>query len=75
MGDSAEWITVPRVAELLGLQQNTVYALIDAGELRAEVELPAGPKRRRRVLVARSAVDEYLDRARVRPGELRHLYP
>ncbi len=72
--DEPEWITATRAAELLGLRPHTVYALIDSGELDAEVTRPPGPKRRRRVKLQRSAVGDYLAKARVKPGELRHLY-
>jgi excisionase family DNA binding protein len=72
--DPEEWVTVPRAAELLGLQPHTVYRMIDRGELRVEFHLPPGPKRRRGLRVPVAAVDELLARARVRPGELRHLY-
>ena len=69
-----EWMTAPAVAKLLGVRQNTVYALVDAGELVAEITIPPGPKRRRSVRIPRRAVDDYIERARIRPGELRHLH-
>ena len=62
------------MAKRLGVQQNTVYALVDAGELVAEITVPSGPKRRRSVRIRRGAVDDYIKRARIRPGELRHLH-
>lgn len=74
VAETEQWILVPRVAELLGVNPHTVYAMIDDGDLAAEVTTPIGPKRRRRVRVRRSAVDDYLARARITPGELRHLY-
>ena len=70
-----DWITVPAAAKLLGLQLHTVYALIDRSELAAEVTSPPGPKRRRSVRLRRQAVDDFIERARVKPGELRHLHP
>lgn len=73
---AGDWINAPEAAELLGLQLHTVYALIDRGELRAEVTVPAHrPKARRSVRLRRQAVDDYLARARVKPGELNHLFP
>ena len=69
------WITVPAAAKLLGLQLHTVYALIDRGELAGEVTVLLGPKRRRSVRLRRQDVDDLIERARVKPGELRHLYP
>lgn len=69
------WITAPQAAKLLGLQLNSVYHLINRGELAAEVVLADDlPKRRRSIRVRRQAVDDYLERARVKPGELRHLH-
>lgn len=71
-----EWITVSQAARLLGLRPHTVYGLIDRGELRAEVTVPTDrPKRRRQVRLQPWAVDEYLDRARLKPGECSHLFP
>lgn len=70
-----DWITVPHAAKLLGLALHSVYDLIDRGELAAEVTMPPGPKRRRSVRLRRQDVQDYLERARVRPGEIRHLYP
>ena len=49
--------------------------MIDRGELPAEVTLPPGPKRRRSVRLRRQAVYDYLERARVKPGELSHMIP
>ena len=70
-----EWVTVPMAAKLLGLQLHTVYALIDRGELPAEVTFPPGPKRRRSVRLRHGDVADFLRRARVKPGQLRHLVP
>jgi excisionase family DNA binding protein len=69
------WITVPVAARLLGLELHTVYDAIDRGELQAEVTMPDPPKRRRSVRLRRQDVDDFVERARVKPGELRHLYP
>jgi excisionase family DNA binding protein len=69
------WITVPVAAQLLGLALHSVYDLIDRGELAAEVTVPPEPKRRRSVRLRRQDIDDFLDRARVKPGELSHLFP
>lgn len=66
-------MTVTQAARLLGLQPHTAYDLIERGELRAE-QVPARPGHRAYLRVQRQAVDEYLARARIRPGSLRHLY-
>ena len=70
-----EWMTAPAVAKWLGLQLHTIYALVDAGDLSAEITVPPGPKRRRSVRIPRSAVEDFLDRARIKPGDLAHLVP
>ncbi len=72
---SNEWITVPEAAGLLGVALHTAYDLIDRGELAAEVKVPIGPKRQRSVRLRRQDVDAFIERARVKPGELRHLHP
>jgi excisionase family DNA binding protein len=71
-----EWITVSEAARVLGLMPHTVYDLIDRGDLGAEVIVPTDrPKRRRSIRLRRREVDEFIERARVKPGELAHLYP
>jgi excisionase family DNA binding protein len=67
-------ITIAAAARRLGLSQHTVEALIGRGEMAGEVTVPTDrPRQRRRIRLRRTALDEYLDR--VKPGELRHLYP
>ena len=66
----ADWITPRQAADLLGVQFRTVYALIDRGQLRAEVTVPPPPKRRPSVRLRRQDVDDYIRRARIKPGEL-----
>ena len=58
----------PAVAAHLGVTLRTVYAIIDEGQLPAF-------KIRRVIRIRREDVDEYLERCRIKPGELRHLYP
>jgi excisionase family DNA binding protein len=61
------WLGVPALAKELGVTLRTVYAILDAGEIPCY--------RIRRVLrIKRVDVDAYLERAKVEPGELRHLY-
>ncbi len=73
-GEAGDLITVRAAADLLGVQFRTVYNLVARGELPAVITTPPGPKRRKSVRVRRQDVDEYLERARVKPGELAHLY-
>ncbi len=66
------WITTPMAARMLGVQVRTILNMIDRYELPAE----AHRIRHRRVIrLRRSEVEAYIERARVKPGELRHLYP
>lgn len=72
-----EWLSVPQVVGQLGLTMHTVRTLIEHGRLGADVVLPyPGPKTRRRAIRARrQEVHEFIERARIKPGELTHLYP
>ena len=70
-------MSAPEAARRLGLQLHTVHALIDRGELAAEI-VPPGKRstgRRRDIRISREALDDYIERARVNPGDLAHLYP
>ena len=58
----------PAAAKYLGVQLRTLYGLINRGELPAY-------KIRRVVRLQRREVEAYVDRCRVAPGSLRHLYP
>lgn len=77
--DGDDWITVPTAARMLGLRFHTVYRLIENGEFGGVdtygVRMSGRPRRRRSFRLTRRDVDEYLERARIRPGELRHLVP
>ncbi len=74
-----DWITAPAAARLLGLTLNSVYNMIDRGALEAEQGARTVWKRngqvctRRHVRIRRGAVDEFLERARVKPGSLSHM--
>lgn len=72
-----DWISVPQAGRLLGLQFHTIHRLIRSGELPADFVLPyPGPKSRRRAIrIRRRDVEEFIERARIQPGELRHLHP
>ena len=71
-----DWIMAPEAARLLGVQLRTVHHMIDRGELAAEVTYPtARPRTRRRIRIRRQEVNDCIERSRVTPGHLRHLYP
>ena len=66
MGD--DWLGVPALAKELGVTLRTVYAILDSGDIPSY-------KIRRVIRIKRADVDAYLERVKVRPGELAHLYP
>ena len=56
----------PRLGQRSDATWITLHALIDRGELAAEVTRPDDrPRRRRKIRIRRQAVDDYLERARV----------
>lgn len=75
-----DWITAPTAAKLLGLRVNTVYKMIDSGTLHAEQGARTTLKGdgqlgdRRHVRLRRQDVVDFLERAKVKPGELRSPY-
>ncbi len=66
--DRADWMGAPAAARRLGIQLKTLYAVIDRGDLPAY-------KIRRVIRLQRVDVDAYVERCRVEPGTLGHLYP
>lgn len=58
----------PAAAAYLGLTLRTLYKLLDEGEIPAY-------KIGRVLRVRRSEVDEFIERSRIEPGSLSHLYP
>ncbi len=70
-----DWINVSVAAKRLGVSLHTAYGLIHRGELHAEVvRTVVRPKGRRSVRLQRQDVDDFIRRAKVVPGDLRHLY-
>jgi excisionase family DNA binding protein len=68
MNPETSWLGTPEAAERLGITQRTLYRLIDEGHIPAY--------RLGRVFrVKESDLEQFLDRSRVAPGSLRHLYP
>ncbi len=61
-------MSTPAVAEFLGVNQRTVYRLIDEGDLPAY-------KFGRVIRLQRADVLAYIERSRIAPGSLEHLYP
>jgi len=62
------WMSTPSVAEYLGVNTRTVYRLIDEGELPAY-------KFGRVIRLKEADVVAFIERSRIPPGSLEHLYP
>lgn len=61
------WCGAPAAARRLGIYLTTLYRLIDEGDLPAY-------KFGRAIRIRRADLDDFLDRSRVQPGDLVHLY-
>jgi excisionase family DNA binding protein len=68
MTEPISWMSTPAVAEFLGVNTRTVYRLIDEGELPAY-------KFGRVIRLQESDVLAFVERSRIAPGSLEHLYP
>ena len=65
--DQIEWLSTGDAAERLGINTRTLYRFIDKGDIPA---YQFG-----RVFRVKSAyVDAFIEKARVKPGSLEHLY-
>jgi excisionase family DNA binding protein len=62
------WMSTPSAAEYLGVNTRTVYRLIDEGELPAY-------KFGRVIRLQEADVVAFIERSRIAPGSLEHLYP
>lgn len=63
-----EWLGAPAAASLLGIQLKTLYGLINSGH-------PARVQIGRVIRLRRTDVMDYVERCRIKPGTLGHLYP
>ncbi len=62
------WLSTKEAARHLGLTPRTLYRLIDDGQITAY-------KFGRVIRLQRRDVDAFIERSRIQPGELDHLYP
>lgn len=62
------WMGTSQACDRLGIRLRTLYRLIDEGQI-------AAYKMGRVIRMRVAAVDEFLERSRMAPGSLRHLYP
>jgi excisionase family DNA binding protein len=67
MPDEILWLSTARAAARLGITPRTLYRFVDRGDLDAY--------RFGRVLRFRlDELDQFIERCRIEPGSLRHLY-
>jgi excisionase family DNA binding protein len=68
MAEPITWMSTPAVAEFLGVNTRTVYRLIDEGDLPAY-------KFGRVIRLQEADVLAFVEKSRIAPGSLEHLYP
>ena len=70
MGDNDEivWLSTKEAARRLGVTPRTLYRFIDEGGVPAY-------RLGRVIRLKQSDVDAYIERCRIEPGTLEHLYP
>jgi len=66
--DDITWLSTKDAAARLGITQRTLYRFIDEGQITAY-------RFGRVIRLKRDEVDEFIERSKVEPGSLRHLYP
>jgi excisionase family DNA binding protein len=62
------WLSTQEAAKRLGVTTRTLYRFVDEGSL-------AAYKMGRVFRLKRNDVDEFIERSRIQPGTLEHLYP
>ncbi len=68
MAEQTRWMGTKEAADYLGVTPRTLYRFVDEGSLPAY--------KMGRVLRLKAAdVDDFIERSRVQPGSLEHLYP
>lgn len=68
MDDEIEWLGTKEAARRLGITTRTLYRLINEGQIPAY-------KFGRVIRLQSREVDAFIEAARIRPGDLEHLYP
>jgi len=66
--DAISWIGTREACERLGVTLRTLYRFIDEGQL-------AAYKMGRVIRLQAADVDSFIERMRIQPGSLEHLYP
>lgn len=65
---SGEWLSTQESAERLGVTLRTLYRFVDEGQIPAY-------KFGRVIRLKAADVEAFIDNARIKPGDLAHLYP
>lgn len=68
MTDEIRWLSTGEAARRLGVTARTLYRFIDEGQVPAY-------RFGRVIRLQASEVDEFIDRCKIQPGTLEHLYP
>lgn len=66
--DEITWLSTQEAARRLGITTRTLYRFVDEGDLPAY-------KMGRVFRLQQSDVDAFIERSRIEPGTLEHLYP
>ncbi len=67
-GDAIEWLSTNAAARHLGVTTRTLYRFIDEGQIPAY-------RFGRVIRLQRPDVEAFIERCRIAPGTLDHLYP
>jgi excisionase family DNA binding protein len=68
VSDEIVWMSTQEAARRLGVTPRTLYRFVDEGSLPAY-------KMGRVLRLKATDVDDFIERSRVQPGSLEHLYP
>ena len=68
MADEPKWLSTPAAARRLGITPRTLYRFIEEGDLEAY-------RFGRVIRLKQEDVDAYIERCKIQPGTLEHLYP
>jgi len=67
-GEGPDWLSTQQAARFLGITPRTLYRFIDEGDIPAY-------RLGRVIRVKKPDVEAFLERQRIEPGTLEHLYP
>ena len=66
--DEITWLSTGEAAKRLGITTRTLYRFLDEGEL-------PGYRFGRVIRLQQTDVDAYIEKCRIEPGSMAHLYP